>query len=74
MRRLWQLYGQISICYRGKRFYAYQVSSFTRLLRWFRSQSDEWAIFADIGGVLPDGSVYIHRHILLASSKDWRHR
>jgi hypothetical protein len=73
MRKITDLYGRISVTRDGRNFAPYTVDRFYMLLRSFRSTNAlQWAIYADIGGLLPDGTAYVTSRQLLACSHDYR--
>lgn len=71
-RSIADLYKQISVSYDGQHFAPYSADMFFSLMRSFRNQSVRyWAIYGDIGGVLPNGDTFIHERVMLACSKQY---
>lgn len=69
-RPISELYKQISVSYDGEHFAPYPAHLYMPLIRAFRRQSVKyWAVYGDIGGVLPDGETFIHERVMLACSK-----
>lgn len=78
MAKLHNLYGQISSLQNGE-WQHYQPQGYDAVLEHFRNQVPgygEWAIFADVGGIIPtcrgDGCFYRMSLRLLACSKGFR--